>query len=115
MGRGETIPGLGQSLYPAGDPRTPVLLARARLLAPASPAVEAADAVAAVAAERGPPALNVDFGLAVLARSLGWRPRSGEVVFTVARMAGWLAHIIEEYDQRSDLRLRAVYVGPRPA
>jgi len=128
LGRGDHIPGLGQVLYPDGDPRAPVLLQRARTLASAGEqhagvpgggagrgAVAAADEVIEVAARSGLPPPNVDFALATLARTLGWVDRAGEVVFTVARMAGWLAHAIEEYEARSDLRLRAVYVGPRPS
>jgi citrate synthase len=30
----------------------------------------------------------------------------------VARVAGWLAHAMEEYERGSLLRLRASYIGP---
>jgi citrate synthase len=36
---------------------------------------------------------------------------SGEAIFAIARTAGWLAHALEEYAHRTQLRLRAVYVG----
>jgi citrate synthase len=114
LAREDRLPGLGQPLYPAGDPRAPVVLDLARRLRPDAPAVDAADAVLAITTERGFPPLNVDFAVAVLSGALGWAPRSGELVFAVARMAGWLAHALEEYQSRSSLRLRALYVGPRP-
>jgi citrate synthase len=88
-----------------------VLLDLARRLGP----TPAADAVLAVAASQGMPPPNVDFGLAAIARTLGLRPGAGEAIFGVGRLAGWLAHAIEEYDDRSDLRLRTLYTGPRPA
>ena len=41
-------------------------------------------------------------------------PGAGEAVFAVARVSGWLAHAIEEYQYRLRFRPRAVYVGPEP-
>jgi citrate synthase len=114
LAREDRLPGLGQPLYPAGDPRAPVVLDLARQLRPDAPSVAAADAVLAITTQRGLPPANVDFAVAALSGALGWAPRSGELVFAVARMAGWLAHALEEYQSRSDLRLRALYVGPRP-
>lgn len=107
---GTLIPGFGHGLYPDGDPRAVVLLDLARHLGP----TPEADAVLAVAAGQGVPPPNVDFGLAVLARTLGLRPGAGEAIFGVGRLAGWIAHAIEEYAERSDLRLRTLYTGPRP-
>ncbi len=37
---------------------------------------------------------------------------AGEAIFAIARIAGWLAHAMEEYERRTPLRLRAVYIGP---
>jgi citrate synthase len=91
-----------------------VVLDLALGLRPDAPAVAAADAVLAITTARGLPPANVDFAVAVLSGALGWAPRSGELIFAVARMAGWLAHALEEYESRSSLRLRALYVGPRP-
>jgi len=73
-----------------------------------------ADALMEVAAAQGMPPPNVDFGLAVLARALRLRPGAGEALFCVGRLAGWLAHAIEEYASRSAIRPRALYVGARP-
>jgi citrate synthase len=108
---GDLVPGFGHGLYPDGDPRAVVLLDLARQHA----ATPEADAVLAVAAGQGVPPPNVDFGLAVLARALRLRPGAGEAIFGVGRLAGWLGHAIEEYADRSDLRLRTLYTGPRPA
>lgn len=107
---GGHVPGFGQALYPDGDPRTPVLRDLARRLG----STTAADALLEVAAGQGLPPPNVDFGLAVLGRALGLSAGAGEAIFVLGRLAGWLAHAMEEYAERSDLRMRALYVGPRP-
>jgi citrate synthase len=39
---------------------------------------------------------------------------AGEAIFAVARVAGWIAHALEEYDRATPIRLRAVYTGPPP-
>jgi len=39
---------------------------------------------------------------------------SGQVVFAVGRMAGWIAHAIEEYERKGNYRIRATYTGRRP-
>lgn len=110
LGDAGHMPGFGHPLYPDGDPRVPTLLKLARKVGPQ----READAVLKLAASRGIAPPNVDFALAALARALGLAPHSGEAIFTVGRLAGWLAHAIEEYRERSDFRLRALYTGPRP-
>jgi citrate synthase len=39
---------------------------------------------------------------------------AGELIFALARMAGWIAHALEEYDSPSAIRPRALYTGPSP-
>lgn len=58
---------------------------------------------------------NVDLALAVLTVSSGMSASAGETVFAVARTAGWIAHTLEEYEERP-LRMRPSghYVGARP-
>ena len=104
------VPGFGHPLYPEGDPRVAVLLTLARSFGP----TPEADALLKVSAAQGLPRPNVDFALAVLCRRLGLPAGSGEAIFTIGRLAGWLAHAMEEYVERTPLRLRAVYTGPRP-
>ena len=111
LARDPHVPGFGQRLYPDGDPRMPILSGIARRFG----STAHADALLRVAADQKLPAPNVDFGLALLARELGLAPGAGEALFVVGRLAGWLAHAIEEYAERSDLRLRAIYVGATPA
>ena len=39
-----------------------------------------------------------------------------EGIFAIGRTAGWIAHVLEEYDERPlRYRPRAIYTGPPPA
>jgi citrate synthase len=79
--------------------------------APASPRLAVARAVAAEARRRALAEPNVDFALAALASVGGLVAGSGEVIFAVARAAGWIAHALEEYDRRAPIRPRGIYTG----
>ncbi|MEU7852407.1 citrate synthase [Nonomuraea sp. NPDC049141] len=110
--RGERIPGFGHSVYKNGDARGSFLLDLVAEAAPDHERVAVARAVLAEVRRRRLPDRNVDFALATLVGVAGMLPGSGEAIFAVARVAGWLAHAMEEYAKGSLLRLRASYVGP---
>jgi len=106
------LPGFGQVLYPLGDPRAALPLEMVRDAADLHPTIEAADALIAAAARRRLPPPNVDLALAVLGMVAAMPEDGGEAIFTPARVVGWLAHAMEEYDDRPlRFRPRAVYVG----
>ena len=106
------LPGFGQVLYPLGDPRAAVLLEMLRDAAPAHPALGTVDTLIAAAARRRLPPPNVDLALAALGMVADMPQDGGEAIFTPARVVGWLAHAMEEYDERPlRFRPRAVYVG----
>jgi citrate synthase len=107
-------PGFGHRLYPDGDPRAIEIMRLLRLAVGGSRAMAVIDEVVATAQRRAPIHPNSDFALAALGYATGMPVASGDVIFTVARTAGWLAHAIEEY-QEPPLRFRprARYVGPQ--
>ncbi|GAA4146217.1 citrate/2-methylcitrate synthase [Leifsonia shinshuensis] len=105
-GRGP-VPGFGQPLYPAGDPRGRVLLGMLADIPGAAPVVAAVDALAALLRERTGAAPNVDLALAALSLAGGMADDAGEVVFATARTAGWVVHALAEY-REPPLRLRPV-------
>jgi len=107
LGAAGPIPGFGHRVYRDRDPRAD------HLLASLSPDPFAAR-ILETAAARGLPAPNVDFALAALVRAHGLRPGSSATIFTVARLAGIVAHALEEYEHRLRFRPRASYVGPAP-
>jgi citrate synthase len=109
--RGDRLPGFGHRLYPRGDPRAPVLMELLRRCWRGHRKLAAIEAVLAATSDRGLPAPNIDFMLASLSHLAGMRRGASEAVYAVARSAGWLAHAIEEYERRTSIRPRAIYVG----
>jgi citrate synthase len=112
---GRRIPGLGHRLYPGEDPRARALFALLEGIPSAEPALAAARDIESTAARHTALHANVDLALAVLTVASGMDPAAGETVFAVARTAGWIAHTLEEYEERP-LRMRpnGRYVGARP-
>ncbi|TYB68861.1 helix-turn-helix domain-containing protein [Nonomuraea sp. PA05] len=110
--RGERIPGFGHSVYKNGDGRGAVLHDLVKRAAPGHGGIAAGEAVLAEMRRRRLPDRNIDFALATLSAVSGMVPGAGEAIFAVARVAGWLAHAMEEYERGALLRLRASYTGP---
>lgn len=107
----DRIPGFGHPLYPDGDPRTTRLLE----LLDGGPLRQRSAPMAAVlnaAARRGLPPPTVDAALAAVGHAAGGVVGSGELLFAVARIVGWVAHALEQYRDPDLLRPRAVYTGP---
>jgi citrate synthase len=101
------LPGFGHPLYPDGDPRAQLLL---DLIydaeTPQTPGTQAAQNLIDAARRHSHTEPNVDFALAVLSTVARMPPAAGEIIFTIARTAGWIAHAIEEYTE-PPLRFRA--------
>jgi citrate synthase len=112
--RGEPIPGCGHSLYPDGDPRGTALLAMAAEIAPGSPAVECALAVAGAYRELIHEHPTIDHGLVALSRALDLPPHTPLALFALGRTIGWIGHAIEQYGANKLIRPRAAYVGELP-
>jgi citrate synthase len=113
--RGERIPGAGHTVYLHGDGRASTLFELLRKADRKHPKILAAQEIMAELRSRGLPEANIDMAVATLTSMAGMSAGAGEAIFAVARTAGWLAHALEEYQRRSPLRPRAVYVGPAPA
>jgi citrate synthase len=109
--RGESVPGFGHRLYPNGDPRCRELLELCQGLG-AEPARLRAirGLVETMRGERGLEP-NLDLGLVALRVALGLRPGSASSVFAIGRIAGYVAHVLEQRAQGYLLRPRARYVG----
>ncbi len=106
------LPGFGQVLYPQGDPRAVLLLGMLRDAAGDHPAMRAVDQLIAVAANRRLPRPNVDLALAAFGAVADMPQDAGEAIFAASRIAGWLAHALEEYEERPlRFRPRAVFVS----
>jgi citrate synthase len=112
LAAGGPLPGFGHRVYRDRDPRTDHLIERMHGAGSDDDRATVVDAMLEAAAALRLPAPNVDFALAALTDVMSLGADAGTAVFTVARLAGVLAHAIEEYPHRLRFRPRARYVGP---
>ncbi len=124
LARGKSFPGFGHPVYRGEDPRTAAMRRAAEAAvadnagaAPAASAasrswLELAQAVETRARAATGKFANVDFYLAPLYHAAGIPPELFTPVFAVARIPGWLAHVLEQQAQEGLIRPRAAYVGP---
>jgi citrate synthase len=112
---GERLPGFGHLVYLERDPRADALLDEVRAVWPGHGIVTAADQlIRAVRIEEPEAFPNVDLAVGALVAAAGMIEGAGEAIFATARIAGWIAHAIEEYEHRLRFRTRATYTGPDP-
>lgn len=109
---GAPLYGFGHPLYPDGDPRAVALFdwidrqlpdgAERRMLRIVTGTVEKLIGRKA----------NVDFALVALCRLLGLPRFAPMTMFAGGRVAGWIAHALEQSESRALIRPRARYIGP---
>lgn len=105
-------PGFGHKVYKFGDPRAEALLAMLRTFSAGSREMETVDALIAAIHKRSDVRPNIDLALAAFGMVAGLPEDSGQMIFSLARIAGWSAHAIEEYAESPlRFRARAVYIG----
>jgi citrate synthase len=112
LARGESIPGFGHRLYEHGDPRATALLALAEDVGPKSAARARLASVVAAMKRARQPGPNLDAGLVGLCQTLGLPEGASAALFAVGRVAGWVAHALEQRAQGYLLRPRSLYTGP---
>lgn len=106
-------PGFGHVVYKSGDPRAEAMLTMLRRVAGGTKEMNVVDGVVAAIHRRRELRPNIDLALAAFGLVGGLPEQSGQVIFSLARIAGWTAHAIEEYGEAPlRYRARAVYVGP---
>jgi len=112
---GRGAPGFGQPLYSGMDARARVLLPLIAEVPGGPPVAAAVDDLAAEVVGHTGRHPNVDLALAALVLATGLPSDAGVAIFAVSRMAGWIAHALDEYGRRPlRLRPRGHYVGPLP-
>jgi citrate synthase len=111
MRSGAALPGFHHTLYPAGDPRAVPLLALAKQIGPRRSIVKIAHGMVRHVGRARGDRPTVDLGLVALAGTLGAPPGSAGVLFAIGRVAGWVAHVLEQRAQGFLLRPRARYIG----
>jgi len=112
----ERIMGFGHRVYRVEDPRGRHLKAHAENLRnegdPKMLDIQAR--MIDLMAERKGLAINVDFYSASMYTYLGLSAELFPALFAVSRIAGWTAHVIEQYGDNQLIRPRSEYVGPSP-
>lgn len=115
LNRKEKIMGFGHRVYRQGDPRAKHLKEMSRKLTSITGETKwyemSTKIEEIVTGEKSLPP-NVDFYSASVYHSLGIDHDLFTPIFAVSRVSGWLAHILEQYDNNRLIRPRAEYVGP---
>ena len=110
---GKQLPGFGHTIYASTDPRYTRLLTVFRSLAFMDRTADRLDALTAAAQKGAPVYPNIDLAIGGLCHAARLPQDAGVTIFTIARMVGWFAHIIEEYGERPlRFRPRGVYAEP---
>ena len=112
--RGDELPGFGHALYPDGDPRAAELLSMLRASCADESDMQAIEDIIASAAEASGQYPNIDFLLASLCYVHDLPASHALVIFAAGRLAGWLAHALEQQETGHLIRPRASYVGLVP-
>jgi citrate synthase len=106
VAREPVVTGFGHPVHRHGDPRVAPLLEAVYAFA------THADREFVETARRGAPRpLNVDFALGALTYAARMPAEAATAIFAIARVAGWIAHAAEEYDE-PPLRFRGRAVRP---
>lgn len=111
----EKIMGFGHRVYRNGDPRAKHLKAMSKKLTALTGQPEYYEMsvkIEEMVTSKKPLPPNVDFYSASVYHSLNIDHDLFTPIFAVSRASGWLAHILEQYDNNRLIRPRAEYTGP---
>lgn len=111
----EKIMGFGHRVYRQGDPRAKHLREMSKKLGELngeSKWYEMSVKVEEIVTSQKNLPPNVDFYSASVYHSLGIDHDIFTPIFAVSRVSGWLAHILEQYENNRLIRPRAEYTGP---
>ncbi len=111
---GLAIPGFEHPLYPLGDPRAHWLLQRLGQRRLPVPAARTLAFIEDVQQRQGLRARH-ELAVIVTCQALRLPPGSAAALFLVARMAGWVAHVLEQRLSPALIRPRAKFVSRREA
>jgi citrate synthase len=116
--RGERIAGFGHRVYNVKDPRANILGEKSEELGEAAGDTkwyEMSVAIEEYIAEEKGLAPNVDFYSATTYYQMGIPIDLFTPIFAVSRVGGWIAHILEQWEDNRLIRPRAKYTGPEDA
>lgn len=109
------VPGIGHFIHRTLDPRFEIMMEVIDTSALDASRRAVVQDVIDRTADRISAPHNIDFALGALTFTAGMQPDAGELIFAISRVAGWVAHCLEEYEE-APLRFRPVgrYDSSRP-
>jgi citrate synthase len=110
---GAALPGFGSAQYSGGDPRARALLAALEAAVGDDPQFRRLMDAVRVARDATELEPSLAIPLSFVAFKVGLKSQGG-VIWQLPRMAGWLAHAMEQYLTCEAVRPTTVYVGPLP-
>jgi citrate synthase len=116
--RGERIAGFGHRVYNVKDPRAKILGEESEALGEAAGDTkwyEMSVAIEDYISEEKGLAPNVDFYSATTYYQMGIPIDLYTPIFAIARSGGWIAHVLEQWEDNRLIRPRAQYTGDRDA
>ena len=114
--RHEKVMGFGHAVYKTMDPRATVLKRLSKEIGERhgdTSWYEISEAIERTVSEQKGLYPNVDFYAASVYHTLGIPTDLMTPIFAIARMAGWTAHVREQYADNRVIRPGSEYVGPR--
>jgi citrate synthase len=118
LAQGKKVPGFGHRVYKGADPRATELRPYAEELARETGQTsifEISKKLEEIMMREKGLNANLDFISAMVYHGLGIPTDLMTPLFACSRMAGWTAHILEQYSDNRLIRPRAEYVGPKGA
>ncbi len=111
---GRRVPGFGHRVYNVKDPRAKILGEQSEKLGEAAGDTkwyEMSVAIEEFMSEEKGLAPNVDFYSATTYYQMGIPIDIYTPIFAISRVGGWVAHVLEQYEDNRLIRPRARYVG----
>jgi citrate synthase len=112
---GRRVPGFGHRVYNVKDPRARILSEQSKALGEAGDRkwYEYSTTVEEHLTDEKGLAPNVDFYSASTYYQMGIPVDIYTPIFAMSRVGGWIAHVLEQYDDNRLIRPRSRYVGPK--
>jgi citrate synthase len=112
---GERVPGFGHRVYNVKDPRARILSDKSKALGEAAGSLkwfEYSTSIEEWMKDEKGLAPNVDFYSASTYYQMGIPVDIYTPIFAMSRVGGWIAHVLEQYDDNRLIRPRGRYIGP---
>ncbi|GAD53393.1 citrate synthase [Halarchaeum acidiphilum MH1-52-1] len=116
LDNGDRVAGFGHRVYNVKDPRAKILSEQSEELGEAAGDTkwyEMSVAIEEYMQEEKGLAPNVDFYSATTYYQMGIPTDIYTPIFAMSRVGGWIAHVLEQYEDNRLIRPRARYVGPK--